>query len=192
MTQDLEFSCTCGKTHWVLNGISPDTASRAKCYCKDCQAFARHLGKADFLDTHGGTDLNQAAGDKVEFTKGCENIGVLQLSPKGLLRWHTTCCNTPIANTMASTTLGFASLLLQPNMDSHILGAVKSHVNVGTTNGALKQRGLWLLVRKFLGRMICARLTRSWRQSAFFDDDLSPIATPRVLTLKERQDATPG
>jgi len=43
----------------VASDVSPSTGLRFVCYCKDCQAFARFLERADVLDPAGGTDIFQ-------------------------------------------------------------------------------------------------------------------------------------
>ncbi len=100
MTQDVELSCRCGEVHGWVKGVSPGKVNRAICYCDDCQAFLHHLGRAELLDAHGGTDIVQVAPRTVSFDKGAEHIVGLRLSPKGLHRWYADCCKTPLGNTM--------------------------------------------------------------------------------------------
>ena len=48
--------CQCGKVQGQLKDIEKST--RLVCYCKDCQAFAHYLGKAEQLcDAQGGVDI---------------------------------------------------------------------------------------------------------------------------------------
>ena len=37
------------------------------------------------------------------FTQGKDRLACMSLSDKGMLRWYTTCCNTPIGNTMRNS-----------------------------------------------------------------------------------------
>ncbi|MFX6869136.1 DUF6151 family protein, partial [Acinetobacter baumannii] len=69
-------------------------------YCDDCQAFAHRLGRADLLNAQGGSDIVQVAPAALTFVKGQNRIAGMRLTPKGLFRWHTTCCNTPVGNTL--------------------------------------------------------------------------------------------
>jgi len=39
----------------VASDVSPSTGFRFVCYCKDCQALARFLERADVLDPVGGS-----------------------------------------------------------------------------------------------------------------------------------------
>lgn len=46
----------------------------------------------------------------MEITEGQDKIGCVQLNLKGLYRWHTKCCNMPIANTMRSSKIPFVGV----------------------------------------------------------------------------------
>jgi hypothetical protein len=41
--------------------VSPANGARIVCYCTDCQAFARLLGRAGTTDAWGGTDVCKTA-----------------------------------------------------------------------------------------------------------------------------------
>ncbi len=96
---DVEIECRCGKVQGWLRDASPRTVNHVVCYCDDCQAYAHHLGRADLLDAHGGTELVQAAPRAVSFDRGTENVKGVHLRPKGLFRWYASCCSTPLGNT---------------------------------------------------------------------------------------------
>jgi Family of unknown function (DUF6151) len=98
---EAKLSCRCGAVEGVVRGASPQNVNRVTCYCEDCQAFLHQLGRADLLNAKGGTDIIQVAPASLTFTKGQDRIAGLRLTPKGLFRWHTTCCNTPVGNTAA-------------------------------------------------------------------------------------------
>ena len=97
---DLPLRCRCGRMRGVASDVSPSTGFRFVCYCKDCQAFARFLERADVLDPAGGTDIFQMPPGRVRLTAGTDALRCLRLSNK-VLRWYTNCCRTPIANTAA-------------------------------------------------------------------------------------------
>src|SRR5579883_2663382 len=100
MSTKAEMRCRCGEVRgWVANP-SPRTVNRVVCYCDDCQAFAHHLGRADLLDSHGGSDIVQVAPASLTFVQGQERIAGLRLTPKGIYRWYASCCNTPVGNTV--------------------------------------------------------------------------------------------
>ncbi|HEU4405445.1 MAG TPA: DUF6151 family protein [Polyangiaceae bacterium] len=100
MSEDVALGCRCGQIRGRLRGASPRAVNRAVCYCDDCQAFLHHLGRADLLDEHGGTDVVQVAPAAVTFDEGVSHIVGLRLSPRGLYRWYADCCKTPLGNTL--------------------------------------------------------------------------------------------
>jgi hypothetical protein len=97
---DLPLACRCGHVRGVASAVSPSGGFRFLCYCTDCQAFARFLGRADVLDAAGGTDIFQMPSAQVKLTAGGDAVRCLQFSSK-VLRWYADCCRTPIANTAA-------------------------------------------------------------------------------------------
>src|SRR5579863_699680 len=99
MSAEADLRCRCGEVRALVSGASRRTVNRVVCYCDDCQAFAHQLGRADLLDAQGGSDIVQVAPASLRFVQGAHRIVGLRLTPKGLLRWYTNCCNTPIGNT---------------------------------------------------------------------------------------------
>lgn len=96
----VELHCRCGEVRGRVMNASPRTTNRAICYCDDCQAFAHHLGRADLLDAHGGSDIVQVAPASLVFDRGADRIVGLRLSPRGLYRFYASCCQTPLGNTV--------------------------------------------------------------------------------------------
>jgi len=112
MSTQAELRCRCGDVVGVVTNASPRTVNRVVCYCDDCQAFAHQLGRADLLDAKGGSDIVQVAPASLTFVKGQDRIAGVRLSAKGLFRYHTTCCNTPVGNTL-SPVIPFVGILAQ-------------------------------------------------------------------------------
>src|SRR5262244_3439281 len=100
MSTRMEVHCRCGEVRGFVADASPNTVNRVMCYCDDCQAFVHHLGRADLLDAHGGTDIVQVAPASLVSHHGTERIVGLRLAPKGLYRWYASCCKTPLGNTV--------------------------------------------------------------------------------------------
>src|SRR5882724_3647686 len=100
MGDQVELRCRCGEVRARVTGASPRTGNRIVCYCDDCQAFAHRLGRADLLDSQGGSDIVQVAPASFTFLQGQHRIVGLRLAPKGLFRWYASCCNTPVGNTV--------------------------------------------------------------------------------------------
>jgi hypothetical protein len=100
MPLGLPLRCRCGRMRGVASNVSPSSGFRFVCYCKDCQAFARFLDRADVLDRAAGTDIFHMLPGRVKLTAGTDALRCLRFSNK-VLRWYTDCCRTPVANTAA-------------------------------------------------------------------------------------------
>ena len=96
--KELALRCRCGHVRGVANEVAPLMGFRFVCYCRDCQAFARFLGRPDVLNPAGGTDIFQMPPARVKLTAGTDAMQCVCLSNK-VLRWYADCCRTPIANT---------------------------------------------------------------------------------------------
>ncbi|MEP7245903.1 MAG: DUF6151 family protein, partial [Gammaproteobacteria bacterium] len=102
--------CRCGTVKGAVE--NPRGAHRVICYCKDCQAFAHFLGRADdVLDERGGSDIVQVLPRNITFTQGIEALACMRLTQKGLVRWYTSCCKTPVGNTLATPKVSFIGLV---------------------------------------------------------------------------------
>ena len=112
MAKEVQVRCRCGEVVGVVTNASPQKVNRVICYCDDCQAFAHQLGRADLLNAQGGSDIVQVAPASLTFIKGQNRIAGVRLTPKGLFRWHTTCCNTPVGNTLGPA-IPFVGLVAQ-------------------------------------------------------------------------------
>lgn len=93
----LALRCRCGQVKGIV--ATDRVYVRATCYCRDCQAYARHLGQPGLMDAHGGTDIVAMNPLAVRFTAGEEHIAGLCLRKGGLYRWYAECCRTPLGNT---------------------------------------------------------------------------------------------
>jgi hypothetical protein len=190
---DLRLQCSCGKVAGVARNVSATSGTRLVCYCDDCQAFARYLDREDtVLDQHGGTDIFQLTPSQVEITQGSEQLRSLRLSEKGMFRWYTECCKTPIANT-ASAGLPFVGMIHSfmdagaYNSDARTaaLGPVRSHVQTRFATALPADMGhpgfpLGLIFRS-IRKILIAKLRGRGRPSPFFDAGGAPVATPIIL-----------
>ncbi len=174
----------------------PAMTNRAVCYCKDCQAYAHHLGRAtDVLDRAGGTGIVALHPRQVQFERGLEGLACVSLSQQGLLRWYASCCRTPIGNTPRNPHLAYVGLvdtcLADPahSLDS-AFGPVRMRLNTGSARAPVESsawtRNTTTMLR--LGAsMLTARLSGNWRENPFFDLDGGPVRTPHVLAAAERE-----
>lgn len=185
MTRTL--TCGCGQMRWRIADTAKGT--HLECYCTDCQTAAHALGAESLLNDAGGTAIFQTLPAHVTIEKGQNHLALLRLSPKGLFRWHAGCCGTPIANTMSSPGFSFCGMVLPAGTQG--FGPVTAKVQTKAARKPVKEYGFARTGFAIMRRALVARLTGAHRKTPFFDANGQPTATPRVLSLKERQDATP-
>lgn len=193
MAQDVELRCQCGEVRGCLRAASPHNGNHVVCYCADCQSFARHLGRADVLGPRGETHVFQTLSHRVELTHGAARIACLRLSPKGLMRWYATCCNTPLGNTLERNRLSFTGILVNTFASGEAqIGAVIALNGAGDALGhgpELRNFGFARAAARIMRRAVWGTLTGKGRVSPFFMRDGTPISAPKVLTLDERTKA---
>lgn len=186
--------CQCG----TLRGyVFPSGAlTRAICYCKDCQTFAHFLGKEkQTLDDSGGSDIVAMSPRSVVFTEGKKSLACMQLSPKGLLRWYASCCNTPIGNTWRNNKMAYVGVVHnclegESTTLDRSFGPVRMHVNPQSAKGPVKtkSKGSFGTLLRWLGMMIGERVSGNYKKSPFFDTATGqPVAPAVVLTFEQRQ-----
>ncbi len=194
MDKTLKISCTCGAFQAEVDADCVRTGNHGMCYCDDCQAFQHHLGREqDFLDAHGGTELLQAQSWQIKITQGADQLGLLKLSPKGLYRWHTTCCKTPMFNTVGNPKIAFVGIIAG-NIDtpSEQLGPIifrykteQAKVPVTDPKGSAF-KFIFRTLRNILG----ARISGKWKDTPLFDAQTGrSIVKPYVLSEAEREKA---
>ncbi|HVY63408.1 MAG TPA: DUF6151 family protein [Gammaproteobacteria bacterium] len=194
--RDVPLQCRCGTVRAVAHGVTPQIGNRCVCYCDDCQAFIRFLGRtADVLDANGGTDVFQLSPARIEFTAGRERVACMRLTPKGLARWYASCCNTPIGNTMAAAGLPFVGLVcaFAPEPARDAFGPIRTRVFRKFATGdraALPPdtQPQWRMLLRVLRLMLGWRLRGDHKRSPFFDAATgAPLVAARVLTTAERE-----
>jgi hypothetical protein len=200
-TSDVPLRCRCGHLHGVATAVSPSSGFRFVCYCEDCQAFARFLGRADVLDRAGGTDIFQMPPGRVRLTSGMDAMRCLRLSPGSrVLRWYADCCRTPIGNTAASPRFPIVAII-HSLMDhagrprDEVLGPPLCRIYERSAVGPLPPDAPPPPSLRVFGRRASKLL--GWlvrglnRPTPFFDDRTKvPRAEPHLLTPGER--AAPG
>lgn len=110
MSMQIPLRCRCGAVRGVASDISPSAGSHIVCMCDDCQAYARFLGREDVLDAHGGTAIFQITPAQLAITDGVDKLRCVMLVPKGMPRWYTDCCKTPVGNTLSSLSAPFVGM----------------------------------------------------------------------------------
>lgn len=199
MAMEARLSCRCGEVQGVVTNASPQKVNRVVCYCDDCQAFLHQLGRADLLDAQGGTDIVQVAPASLTFTRGRDRIAGLRLTPKGLLRWHTTCCNTPVGNTLGPA-IPFVGIVAQTFDDDAQradgvfgapIGAILGKYAIGKAPAGSTGVNLRLLLRA-ITKVLGWRLRgRTWPHPFFDQQTREQIYPLTVLSNEQRQALRP-
>jgi hypothetical protein len=191
---DMQLRCECGTLHGQLD--TRRSAGRARCYCKDCQAYARHLGReASMLDGNGGTEIVACRPADLRFMAGSDRLVCMSLGEGGLLRWYADCCRTAIGNTPRDRRTAYVGLVRAclPEGDAAMdaaFGPLRIALNVGSARGTVDATpaATTLGVLRIMRNVIGARLSGSFTTNPFFTiDDGLPISTPRVLSASERK-----
>lgn len=171
----MEWTCRCGA---FAAEVETRRGIRAVCYCESCRAFAERTGATGALDAAGGSDLFQVAPEEVLFLKPDAPLAWIKLTDKGPARWFTTCCNTPVANTMPTPGIPFVTLMSHRFADPDALGPVRARVyrRFATQRVPDDGGGTGALLRNFAVRALRSRLTGGWRRNPFFTTTGEPIA----------------
>jgi Family of unknown function (DUF6151) len=165
------------------------------CYCRDCQAFARFLGRThEILDDMGGSDVIQTVPANVTITAGHEVLACMRLTEKGLLRWYAKCCNTPVGNTVSNYRISFIGLIhtcLESSDKSldESFGPVRMRSFTKSAKGAVKSQTLALIagMLRLTAMVMAARINGAYRRTPFFSAETgAPIVEPKILSRSER------
>lgn len=167
------WKCDCGQ----VEASVPTDGFRLVCYCESCRAYVTRLGHADRLNAAGGNDLIQVAPDEVEI-RGVEHLRWMKITEKGPARWYAKCCSTPMANTLSTRRVPFASFQVHDIEPKSALPGIRAHVNL---KGALARveepvGSARPLILSFFGRVAVAWITGRWRRNPFFASDGTPVA----------------
>lgn len=191
--------CDCGTVRADVD--TARHAGRAVCYCADCQAYARFLGRQDtLLDDKGGTEIIATLPRHVRFTAGAEKMACMSLSDTGLLRWYAACCRTAIGNTPRDPKISYVGLVRAclPGSEAQIteaFGPRRITLNTKSAHGkvAATPVATFFAVLKIMRNVIGSRLGGKYTQNPFFKPGSSePVIAPANLTAAQRRalDAT--
>ena len=189
----LPLRCACGS---VQGEVDLERAwTRVSCYCRDCQAFARFLGRPGLMDAAGGSDIAAMAPDAVRFTAGQEHLACMSLGPNGLLRWYADCCRTPLANLTRNPKFfycGLATACLEdtpPGTLQARLGA-RGAIAVQAASATAPVRGSRL---RMLGAIVRIAVPVAWARMAqrraaapIFDVHGQPLRAAEVISRQQR------
>ena len=196
MSTQAELRCQCGEVMGVVSNASPRAVNRVVCYCDDCQAFAYQLGRADLLNAQGGSDIVQVAPASLTFVKGQDRIAGVRLTSKGLFRYYTTCCNTPVGNTL-SPAIPFVGILAQAfdtdgqradQLFGAPAGAIFGKCAIGEPPAGSTGLNLTLMLRA-IAKVLGWRLTGRVWPHPFFRPNTGETIFPLTVLSNERREA---
>lgn len=198
MRRDIELECRCGAVHGLARDVAGDTVNRVTCLCADCQTFAHHLGRADLLDAHGGSDIIQMAPDSISFDRGTDKIAALRLGPKGPYRWYATCCKTPLGNTLKPS-LPFIGILpelfkeaREPKRREEVFGPTRASIHgkdaIGEPPPGSTQRNIGFLLHTISTILGWKFRGRAWPHP-YFDKATGEPKFPVTILSREERDA---
>ena len=190
---DLPIQCACGSVRGTLCEVSPDTVQHYVCHCDDCRAFIRHIDRAgDLLTEHGGTAVIHSTPARYTLTEGRDQLAAVRLSPKGLLRFYASCCNTPLGSVLEKPGIPLVSIArvaLPADASAHIGASrgVNARFAIGdrSTLDAAERLPLSVLPAT-LCRLMLQKLQGQAYPSTFHEADGRPILEPTVLSAGQR------
>jgi hypothetical protein len=190
----MEVQCECGKFQARLKAFPRNTPGRLVCYCDDCQIYLQHIKRSDLLDVNGGTEIIPAYPADVEILSGKKLLICTRLSEKGMFRFSTSCCNTPIANTRPHTPwIGFLNRVYTvrtPDILEQKLGPIRCRVMgrfaKGTPPAGTPKNLNFAAMASVIPFVLKGKLLKKSIPSPFFEQDSStPISEPHVLSKTE-------
>lgn len=186
--------CHCGTVQGSVQNTQ--RVNHGICYCKDCQAFAHFLGKAEaILDGKGGTEIVQTVPDNVSIEQGAERLACVRLTESGLLRWYASCCNTAIGNTSPNFRFPFVGLVHSCLASSQLslqetFGPPTMHSFVKAAKAPVRVNALAMIpgISRFIAMVARCRLNGGYLRTPFFSRSGEPVTAPRVLSSAEREE----
>lgn len=193
----MEIQCDCGKFRAELTQFPKNTPGRLICYCDDCQGFLQYIKRTDLLNENGGTEIIPAYPADIKMIAGKDVVRCVRLHAKGMYRFFTSCCHTPIANT--DPTRAWAGInrrmyiTKDPSRLDRELGPVKSSIMgkyaKGTPPAGTPQTFDFKGMVTVLPFIIKGKILGKSKHSPFFDKG-EAIAVPKILTVEERSQIT--
>lgn len=187
--------CKCGAVRGQLSHA--EQGIRGVCYCKDCRAYASHLGVLSHThDALGGADFVATLAKHVTLSDGLQHLACLSLSSNGLIRWYARCCGTPIGNTPRSWKLPYLGLVRacldsEPGAYERSFGDVRMRTNTASAKQAPPRLALKTMstLAGFIPRLVAGSVTGAYKATPFFTSAGVPVVTPTVLSKEERERA---
>lgn len=185
--------CECGTVTGALQvrGL----AVHGVCYCRDCQAFARFLGRPErILNGAAGTEVIGTLPGRLHFISGQDRLACVTLTPRGPLRWYAECCRMSIGNSSRAPKTPFVTLharamaVSQAELD-RAFGPGSFTFAVAAASAPVRNSrvGFVLALLKILWNLLYAKLSGAWRSNPFFRPGTDePIRAPQALSKEQR------
>ncbi|MCZ2721413.1 DUF6151 family protein [Marinomonas sp. 15G1-11] len=185
---ELALECRCGKVKGRVHSVNLKQGNHLVCYCQSCQNFANYL-QSDVLNEFGGSDIFQIAPAFISIDLGVDQLKSLKLTDKGVCRWYTDCCKTPIGNTAGAKIpmVGILRSFIAKDQDINAkIGPIMGNVYVKNLDSPLPQsmsaplsekRLIFRMIRKILLWKILAKGT----PNPFMNSQGKPIVKPHKI-----------
>lgn len=181
MSDPVTFACACEKVQGEVAADTLKSGTRVVCHCDDCRAFQIALGRDD-PGAQTGVDLLQIAPANMHFVHGTEHLAAMRLSPRGLVRWYASCCDTPLAATMPGRAIPFAGLLIETLHSTDHVRRVSTHGFLKNADGTTRHKNIGRLVRGLVSRTFAAYTSGTAKMTPFRDPDSGAlIVEPEVI-----------
>ncbi|GAA6158434.1 hypothetical protein NBRC116589_06080 [Ruegeria sp. HU-ET01832] len=182
---DTAFACSCGCLRGHITAAGIRCSTHVVCYCNDCRAAQLYFNQPD--PAPGPVEVLQMLPEEVRIETGAEHLALMQLSPKGMLRWYASCCDAPLATTSRTAKFPFAGFIVARMLDTSALGPITTRGFVPKPGGKQEHEKLGYAAFGLVSRVLKSLLTGSWKHTPFFDIGTGdPIRTPVILTKAER------
>lgn len=191
----VQINCECGKFKAEISSFPKETPGRCVCYCDDCQTYLHYIGRSEFLDANGGTEIIPVYPADFKILQGHDKLMCVRLGPKGLYRWSTSCCKTPVGNVMPKFpwvgTIGNVYNTQDPSYLEKNLGKIKSRIfgkfAYGTLPEGISQKTRFKDLVTIFPFLLKGFLKGKGKKSPFFKEDgMTAIVEPYVLAREER------
>lgn len=191
----MNIQCECGKFQAELTNFPKNSPGHLGCYCDDCQTYLHYLGRADLLDQAGGTAIIPVYPSEIKITQGQEFLKCTRLGPKGMFRFSTSCCNTPVGNCRPGFPwVGLVHRVFtvrDPDYLRKTLGPIKSAIYGQYAKGTpVEGTSSKLTFKDF--KAVAPFLLKGFlfgkaKPSPFFlNGSNTPVVEPKMLSLNER------
>ena len=184
----ISLKCACGAVEGEAIDVTPNSGNRVICCCSDCQEFANYLArdaesiKEETLDAFGGTEIFQISQSQLKIHKGHDKLQSMRLKKKGLLRWYTTCCNTPVGNTVSAKVpfVGVIHTFIDlPDSDAvlgPVIAVVQTQHAIGEPDYPKHSAKFPLgITLRIIWKMLVWKIQGKSKPSVFFSEDGAPI-----------------